>query len=122
MAGVEAHDAIAVVGIGCRFPGASSPEEFWQLLSRGDTALSRVPPERWDADELLANAPGMPGKISSTVGGFIQDVELFDAEAFGIAPREAALMDPQQRLLLEVSLEALHDGAMFRATRDGPHA
>ncbi|ACB75244.1 type I polyketide synthase [Opitutus terrae] len=93
---------IAVVGMGCRFPGAESTAEFWTLLRDGREAITRVPPGRWDP--ATADAPEW--------GGFLPDVEAFDAEFFGIAPREADLMDPQQRILLEVAYAALEDAGI----------
>ncbi len=104
-----AHGPIAVVGLSCRFPGAPTPEAFWQLLSGGIDAITEVPAERWDANRYYS--PGedgpAPGKMSTRWGGFVEGVEQFDPHFFNIAPREAERMDPQQRLLLEIAWEAL---------------
>ncbi len=104
------REPIAVVGIGCRFPGAAGPRAFWRLLERGGEAISRVPRQRFDVEELLDPRPGTPGRICSPWGGFLDSIDGFDAAFFGISPREAKRMDPQQRLLLEVAWEALEDG------------
>lgn len=106
------HEAIAIVGIGCRFPGANSPEEFWQLLEEGRDAITTVPPEHWHQSEYYSEQPYVPGKICTTDGGFVPHLKEFDASFFRIAPREAASLDPQQRLLLEVSWEALENAAI----------
>jgi acyl transferase domain-containing protein len=103
-------EPIAIVGMGCRFPGpAVSPEAFWRLLKDGIDAVSEVPRARWDVDAIYDPNPEVPGKMCTRWGGFLQRVEEFDAAFFGISPREAARMDPQQRLLLEVAWEALED-------------
>ncbi len=86
---------IAIIGMGCRFPGANNPEQFWQLLKSGKDAISKS--DRWD---------------DSSWGGFLDDVDQFDPQFFGITPREAQSIDPQQRLLLEVSWSALEDAAV----------
>jgi malonyl CoA-acyl carrier protein transacylase len=99
---------IAIVGMSCRFPGeANSPEAYWQLLAGGVDAIGEVPPERWDVNALYDPDPDAPGKIATRFGGFLSDLAGFDADFFGITPREAASMDPQQRLVLEVAWEAL---------------
>jgi acyl transferase domain-containing protein/NADPH:quinone reductase-like Zn-dependent oxidoreductase/NADP-dependent 3-hydroxy acid dehydrogenase YdfG/acyl carrier protein len=104
------HQPIAIIGIGCRFPGeVYDPASFWELLKHGREALSAVPPDRWNIDEYYDPDPSKPGKMVSRVGGFLSGVDFFDAGFFGIAPREAAMMDPQQRLLLEVVWEALEN-------------
>ncbi|MBG1266946.1 type I polyketide synthase, partial [Nostoc sp. WHI] len=101
-------EAIAIVGLGCRFPGgADNPDAFWQLLHNGVDAINEVPPERWDIDAYYDPNPDAPGKMSTRYGGFLHEVDAFDAKFFHISPREAISLDPQQRLLLEVSWEAL---------------
>ena len=118
-----ASEPIAVVGLGCRLPGADSPEAFWELLSEGRDAITEVPRERWDVNALYDPRPGTPGKVYTRCGGFLDDVESFDAAFFGISAREAATVDPQQRLLLEVVWEALeHAGiapSSLKATPTG---
>ncbi len=99
---------IAVVGIGCRFPGGVvDPESFWRLLDGGVDAVRRVPSERWNADALYDADPDAPGKTNTCEGGFLDEIDRFDASFFGLSPREAMHIDPQQRLLLETSFEAL---------------
>ncbi len=106
-------EPIAVVGIGCRFPGGvHSPEEFWELLAQGVDALSDQPRDRWDFEAYYDPNRDAPGKIYVREGGFIQDVDKFDNLFFGIAPREALQMDPQQRLALELAWEALEDAGI----------
>ncbi|WKZ47475.1 MAG: type I polyketide synthase [Anaerolineales bacterium] len=101
-------EPIAVIGIGCRYPGnANDPESFWQMLVNGVDAITEIPPDRWDVNSYYDSAPQSPGKISTRWGGFLRDVDQFDAHFFGVSPREAISMDPQQRLLLEVSWHAL---------------
>src|SRR3954451_1028146 len=104
----EVAEPVAVVGVGCRFPGdVVGPESFWRLLVDGEDAVSEVPADRWDAEEFYDPDPLAPGRMTTKWGGFISDVAGFDANFFGITPREAAAMDPQQRILLEVAWEAL---------------
>lgn len=105
------RDPIAIVGIGCRYPGgANSPAAFWRLLYDGVDAIAEIPQGRFDADAYYDPQPRTAGKIVTRKGGFLEKVHLFDAQFFGISPREARCMDPQQRLLLEVAWEALEDG------------
>ena len=103
------RESIAIVGIGCRFPGAEGPDAFWRMLSDGVDAVTAVPKERWDVDEYYDPQPGAPGKMYTRSGAFLPRADSFDAGFFGIAPREASAMDPQQRLLLEVAWEALEN-------------
>jgi thioester reductase-like protein len=105
-------DAIAIIGMGCRFPGADSPEAFWQVLSNGVDAISEIPGDRWNVEEFYDPEPGKQGKMSTRWGGFLEQVDRFDAEFFGISPREAERMDPQQRLTLEVAWEALENAGI----------
>jgi len=107
--------AIAVVGMGCRFPGGADPEQFWSLLAQGGDAVGEIPPDRWDVARFYDPDPDAPGKMYARSGGFVGDVAGFDPAFFGITPREAQAMDPQQRLLLEVGWEALDDAAIDRA-------
>lgn len=101
-------EPIAVIGLSCRFPGgANDPDSFWHLLHEGRDAIVDIPSSRWDIDRYFDADPDAPGKMYVRQGGFIDDVDSFDPEFFGIAPREAVSMDPQQRLLLEVAWEAL---------------
>ena len=103
-------EPIAIVGIGCRFPGgASDPEAFWRLLHDGVDAITEIPAERWDVDAFYDADPDTPGKMYTRWGGFLDGIDRFDPRFFGMTPREAVSLDPQQRLLLEVSWEALEN-------------
>jgi len=105
------NEPIAVIGLGCRFPaGSRDAASFWRSLRDGVDAIGDIPGDRWDAAAYFDPRPEQPGKICTQAGGFLGEVDRFDAEFFGISPREAVAMDPQQRLLLEVAHEAL-DGA-----------
>ncbi len=111
--GRAATQPIAVIGMGCRFPGgADTPERFWDLLVEGRDGVREVPPDRWDIDRYFDPDPDRPGKMCTRWGGFLDDIEHFDAEFFGIAPREAVSMDPQQRLALEVAWEAIENAGI----------
>src|SRR5690606_20868973 len=102
------HEPIAIIGVGCRFPGqANGPAAFWDLLHNGIDAIRETPPDRWDAAAYYDPNPETPGKLATRWGGFIDGADRFDAHFFGITPREAMSMDPQQRLLHEVTWEAL---------------
>ena len=104
---------IAVVGIGCRFPGgADSPDAFWRLLEAGADVIGPMPAGRFDVDRFVHPEPGTPGRMVTADGGFLPDIDRFDAAFFGLSPREARKIDPQHRLLLEVAWEALEDAGI----------
>ena len=103
------HEPIAIIGMSCRVPGAADLAAYWQLLREGVDAIREVPPGRWDIDEYYDPDPEAPGKMYARWGGFLEGIEEFDPQFFGIAPREAMSMDPQHRLLLEAAWTALED-------------
>ncbi|MDE1670021.1 type I polyketide synthase [Nocardia gipuzkoensis] len=105
---------VAIVGIGCRFPGGiDGPDSFWDLVVRKGDGIVEVPADRWNLAKFYDPDPDAPGRMYTRHGGFLtQSLWEFDAEFFGISQREASIMDPQQRLLLEVAWEALDDAGM----------
>lgn len=111
--GRAAGQPIAVIGVGCRFPGgADSPDLYWRLLSEGRDAIREVPAQRWDIERYFDPDPNRPGKMNTRWGGFLEGIDGFDAEFFGISPREAISMDPQQRLALEVAWETIENAGI----------
>ncbi len=107
------REPIAIVGMGCRYPGgADAPESYWRLLRDGIDATSEVPADRWDGDAYYDPDPAAVGKMVTRRGGFLDRVDLFEPTFFGITPREAASLDPQQRILLEVAWEALENAGI----------
>ncbi|WP_067498959.1 type I polyketide synthase [Actinoplanes sp. TFC3] len=115
------HEPIAIVGVGCRYPGGiSSAEQLWELVSDQRDAIAELPVNRgWDLAGRYSADPDTPGHSYATTGGFLADADRFDAEFFDISPREAATLDPQQRLLLEAAWEAVENAGLDpRSLRD----
>ncbi|QFZ20971.1 type I polyketide synthase [Saccharothrix syringae] len=107
----EVREPVAVVGIGCRLPGAHGPRQLWDLLETGTDAVGEIPADRFDVDRYHDPEPG-PGRISTRLGGFLADVDLFDAGFFGISGHEAARIDPQHRLMAQTVWEAVEDAGL----------
>lgn len=107
---------VAVIGMACRFPGARDCDEFWDNLEQGASQIKRMPEDRWrDIERFLDE----PRRASCRRGGFVDDADKFDADFFGIAPREAQLMDPQQRWMLELTWSCLEDAGYDPASLEG---
>ncbi|HAL71891.1 MAG TPA: polyketide synthase, partial [Verrucomicrobiales bacterium] len=99
-------EGIAIIGIGCRFPGGvNDVEAFWKLLAEGRDAVCEVPPDRWNIERFYDAEPGLAGKSIAKRGGFLDSIDQYDPQFFGISPREAPYVDPQQRLVLETAWE-----------------
>src|SRR6476646_7873989 len=106
-------DGIAIIGIGCRFPGRiNHPDALWKLLVEGREAVSDVPADRWNVERFYDAEPGIVGKSIARRGGFVEGIDQFDPQFFGISPREAPYVDPQHRLLLETAWEAIEDAGL----------
>ena len=112
-------EPLAIVGIGCRLPGAHGPEAFWSVLAAGADAIREVPPDRWDVSRYWSPDRSAPGASVSKWAGLLEEIDGFDAPFFRIPPAEAERMDPQQRLLLETSWEALEDAGLLPANLRG---
>ena len=113
---VDTHAPIAVISLACRFPGADTPEAFWQLLQDGGDMVREIPAVRWDVDSFYDPQRPMPGKMYTREAAFVANAEQFDPLFFGLAPREVTSMDPQHWLLLEVSWEALERAGIAPST------
>lgn len=114
------REPIAIVGIGCRLPGAADdPASLWALLRGGVDAITPIPGDRFDVDTLYDDKPATPGRIMSRWGGFVNGLDGFDAVFFETSPREAERLDPQQRMLLETACEALDDAGITREAVSG---
>ncbi|MBX7432664.1 SDR family NAD(P)-dependent oxidoreductase [Mycobacterium sp. Y57] len=122
-AAVGDEEPVAIIGMGCRLPGATDPEAFWELLAGGADMIREIPDDRFDINEYYDPDPDTPGKIYSRYGGFLDRIDEFDPEFFGISPREAGWIDPQQRLVLETVWEGLERAgyapAGLRGSRSG---
>ena len=106
-------EGIAIIGIGCRFPGGvNDTESFWKVLAEGRDVVSEVPSDRWNVERFYDAEPGIAGKSIAKRGGFLATLDQFDPQFFGISPREAPYIDPQQRLLLETAWEAIEDAGV----------
>ena len=111
--------AIAVIGIGCRFPGAAGPDEYWKLILEGGCGISEIPKDRWLASAYFDPDPDAIGMSRSKWGGFMENASDFDPAFFDISPAEAGAIDPQQRIVLEVACETAEDaGLSLQRLRD----
>jgi acyl transferase domain-containing protein/NADPH:quinone reductase-like Zn-dependent oxidoreductase/acyl carrier protein len=115
----RSDEAIAIIAVSCRFPGAPNPEAFWDLLSGGVNAIREVPEDRFDIDEFYDPDPDVAGKTYTRFGGFLEGIDGFDPEFFGISPREAVWIEPQQRLMLETVWEGLERAGLSPASLRG---
>ena len=107
------QEGIAIIGIGCRFPGGvNDTESFWKLLAEGRDAVSEIPADRFNIERFCDEEMGLAGKSIAKRGGFLDEIDQFDPQFFGISPREAPYIDPQQRLLLETAWEAMEDAGL----------
>jgi len=107
------NEPIAIIGVGCRFPGgADNPDAFWQLLKNGVDAITEIPQDRWNVDNYYDPEKETPGKMYTRYGGFVDKLKEFEPSFFAISPKEAKVLDPQHRLLLEISWEALENAAI----------
>jgi acyl transferase domain-containing protein/NADPH:quinone reductase-like Zn-dependent oxidoreductase/aryl carrier-like protein len=104
------QEPIAIIGLGCRLPGASDDwQAYWRMLESGTDAISETPAERWNLQKFYVPNKTLPGKTQSKWGGYVRNIDMFDPQLFGISPREAASMDPQQRMLLDAAFRAIED-------------
>lgn len=108
----QSFEPIAIVGMSCRLPGAQNLNEFWNLLKEEQDAIQEVPEDRWNINDFYDSESGQMGKMNTRWGGFLKEIDRFDADFFGITSAEANRMDPQQRLILEVSYEALQHAGL----------
>ncbi|XP_041378947.1 phthioceranic/hydroxyphthioceranic acid synthase-like [Gigantopelta aegis] len=118
----ENSDGIAIVGIGCRFPGADNIEEFWRVLSKGENHVKEIPLERWNLEAYYDDDPDAPGKMYVRRAGLVKNFDQFDNKLFGINDKEAEKMDPQQKFVLECVFMALQDGGITRENIQGSNA
>ena len=113
-------ERIAIIGIGCRFPGGvNDAEAFWKLLIEGRDTVIDVPADRWNVERYYDPEPGITGKTFAKRGGFLDQIDQFDPQFFGISPREAPYVDPQHRLLLETAWEAIENAGLVLDFEEG---
>src|SRR5258706_8764237 len=113
MLGPREPPPVAIVGVGCRFPGGvNDPEAFWRLLVERRSGIREVPPDRWSIERYYHPDPAAAASMVTKWGGFVEGLDAFDAHFWGVSPREAMRMDPQQRWLLEVAWEAIEDSGV----------
>jgi len=122
--GTANREPLAIVGIGCRLPGdVEDTQSFWKMLTEGRSGISEVPENRWDRERYYHPDTSIPRKMHTKWGGFVKNLDMFDAQFWGISPREALRMDPQQRWLLECAWECIEDGgyrpSSLRGSRTG---
>ncbi len=118
--GKSARDPIAVVGMGCRYPGnVKTPDQFWDLLSSGRDILRDIPGERWDVEAHYDPEVTVPGKMYVRQGYYLDDIDQFDPQFFGLSPREAESLDPQQRLVMEICWETLEHAGIAPSSLKG---
>ena len=118
--GMAAREPIAIVGMGCRYPGdVRTPDELWELLSSGRDILRDIPGERWDVDAYYDPEVTVPGKMYVRKGHYLDDIDQFDPQFFGLSPREAESLDPQQRLVMEISWETLEHAGIAPSSLAG---
>ncbi|KAL4222191.1 hypothetical protein ACF0H5_018228 [Mactra antiquata] len=113
------EDSIAIVGVGCKFPGAENIEEFWNVLKYGENHVKEIPKERWNVDAYYDPDPSVPGKTYAKTAGLVHGIDEWDHRLYGINDMEAELIDPQQRLVLDCVHMALEDAGITKKQIDG---
>jgi amino acid adenylation domain-containing protein len=112
-------DAVAILGMACRLPGAETEQALWDMLARGESAIRPVPADRWSVAACHDPVPGLPGRTVMQRGGFLDQIDGFDERFFTVSPREARAMDPQQRMLLEETWHCLEDAGLRPSSLSG---
>ncbi|XP_056012210.1 phenolphthiocerol/phthiocerol polyketide synthase subunit B-like [Ostrea edulis] len=115
---MDGDDAIAIVGIGCKFPGAENLDEFWRVLANGEDHVKDIPKDRYDVEAYYDSDPDAPGKSYIRKAGLVSGINEWDKMFFGKGDNEAKRMDPQQRLVLECVYKAMEDGGITKANLD----